>query len=74
MWHVEYPATNGNIAGSGATIVKGEEGVQWKVNKITDPKSIYKTEYLLSLTLNAADELKKGNKAMKDFLAPTWTD
>jgi hypothetical protein len=39
--------------------------VQWVVNKISDPNSPYKTEYLLSLKLDAAEELKKGNKAMK---------
>lgn len=67
MWHVEYPASDGNIAGGGAIIVKGEEGVKWEVNKIKDPKSIYKTEYLFSLTLNAAEELKKGDQALKDL-------
>lgn len=66
FWHVEYPADNG-LASVGITIIKGEEGVTWKVNKITDPKSIYKTEYLLSLTLNAEEELKKEDKAMKEL-------
>lgn len=68
MWNVQYPASSGNdIAGGGATIVKGDEDVQWKVNKITDPKSVYKTEYLLELKLDAEEELKKGNKAMKEL-------
>jgi hypothetical protein len=67
MWMVQYPANGENMAGGGATIVKGEEGVKWKVNKITDPKSIYKTEYLLSLTLDAAEEFKKGSKGMKEL-------
>jgi hypothetical protein len=53
------------IASGGAIIIKGEEGVQWVANKISDPNSPYKTEYLLSLKLDAAEELKKGNKAMK---------
>ena len=67
MWIVQYPANGENIASGGATIVKGEDGVKWIVNKISDPKSIYKTEYILSLTLDAATELKKGNKAMKEL-------
>ncbi len=68
MWNVEYLSANGDIAGGGSMFIrKGDEGVQWKVNKITDPNSIYKTEYLLSLRLDAAQELKKGNKAMKDL-------
>ncbi|MFN2440123.1 MAG: hypothetical protein ABR503_13045 [Chitinophagaceae bacterium] len=67
-WEVEYPASNKGIAVGVMMLVKGEEGVTWKVNKITDPKSIYKTEYLLSQTIDAAEELKKGNKAMKDLL------
>ncbi|MGZ5210537.1 MAG: Ig-like domain-containing protein, partial [Kaistella sp.] len=65
MWNVQYPATGEDIAGGGATIIKGEEGVKWVVNKITDPNSPYKTEYLLSLKLDAEEELKNGNKAMK---------
>ena len=68
MWNVEYPASEGNLAFGGATILRGEDHVVWKVNKIADPKSIYKTEYVLSLTLYAAEELKKGNKAMKDLM------
>jgi len=65
-WIVQYPAKSGeDIASGGAIIIKGEEGVQWVVNKISDPNSPYKTEYLLSLKLDAAEELKKGNKAMK---------
>lgn len=67
MWNVQYPATGEDIAGGGATIIKGEEGVVWVENKITDPNSPYKTEYLLSLTLNAAEELKKANKAGKEL-------
>ena len=67
MWNVQYPASGEDIAGGGASIIKGEEGVQWIVNKIIDPKSPYKTEYLLSLKLDAAEELRKGNKAMKDI-------
>ena len=65
MWNVQYPATGEDIAGGGALIIKGQEGVQWIINKITDPNSPYKTEYLLKLKLDAAEELKKGNKAMK---------
>ncbi len=68
MWSVQYPATGEDIASGGAIIIKGEEGVQWVVNKITDPNSLYKTEYLLLLKLDAAEELKKGNKAMKELL------
>jgi hypothetical protein len=65
-WIIQYPAKSGeDIASGGAIIIKGEEGVQWVVNKISDPNSPYKTEYLLSLKLDAAEELKKGNKAMK---------
>jgi len=65
-WIVQYPAKSGeDIASGGAIIIKGEEGVQWVVNKISDPNSPYKTEYLLSLKLDTAEELKKGNKAMK---------
>lgn len=68
IWNVQYPASDGeNMAGSSALFIKGEEGVKWEVNKITDPKSIYKTEYNLSLTLDAAEELKKGNKAGKEL-------
>jgi hypothetical protein len=74
MWGVQYPASDANIAGAGAAIIKGEEGVKWVVNKITDPKSIYKTEYLLSLTLNAAEEFRKGNKAMKDLFGMDLDD
>ena len=37
----------------------------WTVKKITDPGSPYKIEYRLSLMLDAAEELKKGNEAMK---------
>lgn len=56
------------------TINEAEEGVKWITNKITDPKSPYKTEYLISLTVNAAEELKKGNKAMKDWLGADLND
>lgn len=48
-------------------IVKGEDGVEWTSKPVTDPQSPYKTEYILKLKLDAAEELKKGNKAMKDF-------
>ena len=43
------------------------EDVEWIVNKITDPASPYKTEYLLKLKLDANKELKKGEKAMKEL-------
>lgn len=62
MWNVQYPATGEDIAGGGALIIKGQEGVQWIINKITDPNSPYKTEYLLKLKLDAAEELKKETK------------
>jgi len=64
MWNVEYPASDGNIAGGSAIIVKGDSGVNWVVNKITDPKSPYKTEYLFSQTIDFEEELKKGDSAM----------
>ena len=68
MWNVQYPGTDPDqIVGGGASITKGDEGVEWNVKKITDPNSPYKTEYLLKLKLNAAEELQKGNKAMKDM-------
>jgi hypothetical protein len=68
MWNVQYPGTGPDqIVGGGASITKGEEGVEWIVNRITDPNSLYKTEYLLKLKLDAAEELKKGNKAMKEL-------
>ncbi len=67
MWSVEYPATDGNSGGGAATIVKGDSTVKWEVNRITDANSIYKTEYVLSLTLYAAEELKKGDQAMKEL-------
>ena len=46
---------------------KNDNNVQWIVKKITDPKSLYKTEYLLKLHIDAAEELKKGNIAMKQL-------
>jgi hypothetical protein len=66
-WDVQYPTSNDGMAGGGMVVVKGEKGVTWQVNKITDPNIPYKTEYLLQLTLNAAEELKEGDKAMKDL-------
>ena len=66
-WNVEYPVSNDGIAGGAVMIAKGDENVRWQVSKITDPKSIYKTEYLLTQKLDAAEELKKGNKGMKDL-------
>ena len=67
MWNVQYPANGENVAGGGAAIVKGDNGAKWEVNRITEPNSIYKTEYVLSLTLYAAEELKKGDQAMKEL-------
>ncbi|HEX6332718.1 MAG TPA: hypothetical protein VFZ78_00750, partial [Flavisolibacter sp.] len=67
-WSVEYPTSDQGIAGGTFSITKGDPGVDWQVKKIDDPKSPYKTEYLLNCRLDAAEELKKGNKAMKDLL------
>ena len=64
-WDVQYPASNDNIALGTVGLAKGDEGVTWKVTKINDPKSLYKTEYYISQTIDAAEELKKGNQAMK---------
>ena len=67
-WHVEYPASpDGEIAFGSMIITEGEEDVEWIINKITDPASPYKTEYLLKLKLDANKELKKGEKAMKEL-------
>jgi hypothetical protein len=67
-WSIEYPASpDGEIAYGSMSIVKGEENVQWIVKPINDVNSPYKTEYNLSLKLDVAEELKKGNKAMKDL-------
>ena len=67
-WSIQYPASpDGEIAYGSMSIVKGEEDVQWVVKPINDVNSPYKTEYTLSLKLDAAEELKKGNKAMKDL-------
>ena len=67
-WSIQYPASpEGEIAYGSMSIVKGEEDVQWVVKPINDVNSPYKTEYTLSLKLDAAEELKKGNKAMKDL-------
>ena len=66
-WTVEYPASNKNIAYGGIEFAKNDNNVQWIVKKITDPKSLYKTEYLLKLHIDAAEELKKGNIAMKQL-------
>ena len=67
-WNVQYPATTTDeIASAAAAIIKGDDGVEWNVKKITDPNSPYKTEYLLTQTLDASKEMTKGNKAMKDL-------
>lgn len=67
-WNVEYPAIPPEEIGyGGMSFVKGDEGVEWVVKAITDVNSPYKTEYLLSLKLDAAEELKKGNRAMKEL-------
>lgn len=67
-WSIQYPAKpEGEIAYGSMMIVEGEEGVEWKINKITDPTSPYKTEYLLKLKLDANKELKAGEKAMKEL-------
>jgi len=71
MWQVSYLAKKDGeefVAGNSFYISKGDEGVRWIEKKITDPQSPYKTEYLISLTLDAAEELKQANKAMKDWL------
>ena len=70
VWNVLYPAQQDGedfTIGLGMNINKGDEGVQWLENKITDPNGPYKTEYLITVKLDAAEELKKGNKAMKDL-------
>jgi hypothetical protein len=67
-WNVQYPASPAEEIGyGGMTLIKGDDGVQWVVKPVTDINSPYKTEYFLSLKLDAAEELKKGNKAMKEF-------
>jgi hypothetical protein len=67
QWNIEYPATNDGLAYGGFSITKGEPGVQWTEKKLKDPKSPYKTEYILKLSIDAAEKLKKGNKAMHDL-------
>jgi hypothetical protein len=67
-WTTEYPASpDGEIAGGSFILAKGDEGVQWQVRSITDPKSPYKTEYIITARLDAAEELKKGDQALKDI-------
>jgi hypothetical protein len=68
-WNIMYPASSGDDYAYGSmTIVKGEKNVQWTVKKITDPESPYQTEYLIKLKLDAAEELKEGQKAMKELI------
>ena len=66
MWEVDYPTSNEGEASGGEVIVKGEDGVDWSVNKITDTKSVYKTEYLLNKKIDVAKELEQGFKTMKE--------
>jgi len=66
-WSNEYPASNDGVAFGSMDIVKGEKGVLWQEKKISDPKSPYKTQYTLSYSIDPAEELKEGNKAMKDL-------
>ena len=58
----------------GMPISKGEEGVEWIEKQITDPNSPYKTEYIINVRLDAAEELKKGNKAMKALMGMDSND
>lgn len=68
FWNVQYPASNGeDIATGGVSLTKDDDGVHWQVNEIKDPNSPYKTEYVLEQTVDAAEDLKKGNKAMKEL-------
>ncbi|MGI8601112.1 MAG: hypothetical protein ACR2KB_17800 [Chitinophagaceae bacterium] len=71
-WTVSYPddlSTPGSdledMVGADFKIEKGEKGAVWSVNKITDPESPYKTEYIISMKLDAATENKKAREAMK---------
>lgn len=63
IWAVNYPNQFGSdpedVVGGDVRMEKGEPGVVWQVKKITDPNILYKTEYLLSLDLDAAAEYKK---------------
>lgn len=67
-WIVQYPAkSNNDIAYGAFIIVKGDKGVIWQENKITEPNSLYKTEYVIKAKIDAAEKLKEGDKAMKDL-------
>ena len=67
MWNVQYETSNEGMAAAGANLVKGDSSVKWKETKITDPKSIYKMKYVIEQEIDVQEELKKGNKAMKDL-------
>jgi len=67
MWNVQYETSNDGVAAGGANLVKGDSSVTWRETKITDPKSIYKMKYEISQVVDVANELKQGNKAMKEL-------
>ena len=67
MWNVQYETSNDGVAAGGANLVKGDSSVKWRETKITDPKSIYKMKYEISQVVDVANELKQGNKAMKEL-------
>jgi hypothetical protein len=67
QWEIEYPASGGGLAGGGMVISKEDPDTKWTKKTITDPASPFKTQYILELNRDIAEEFRKGEKAFADL-------
>jgi hypothetical protein len=65
IWSVEYPASDDATATGTMELDKCDPRVQWKINTIADPNSPYKTEYLLTINIDVAQDLKESVESTK---------